>query len=147
MNKVGNPNLPNENTNYFSSANQPARRGRLPSRLRKFVKDNRVSKADVDKIFSNLIFGSTLDDLQEMVKEENRGKLPMIVVMCIQAFIADMKRGKMDYANSVLDRLYGKPCQSVEVAEHTSDIPSDPDERAALAERIKAQIDAGTSGD
>ena len=133
----------------FSSSNQPAKRGRLPSKLKKFVKDNSVSKSDVDAIFSNLIFGSTLEELQEMIKPGNKEKLPVIVALLISAFIADIKNGTLHEVNTVLDRIYGKATQQVEVGERRSDIPDDPEERRALAEQLKREIDAwrGTDGE
>lgn len=140
---MGNPNLAAEGVPYrFTSANQPARRGRLPSKLKKFVKDNSVSKSDVDAIFSNIIFGSTLEELQDMVKPGNKEKLPVIVALLISAFIADIKNGTLHEVNTVLDRIYGKATQQVEVGEKRSDIPDDPEERAALAEQIRREIGA-----
>lgn len=126
----------------FSATNQPAKCGRLPSKLKKFVKDNSVSKSDVDAIFSNIIFGSTLEELQEMVKPGNKEKLPVIVALLISAFIADIKNGTLHEVNTVLDRIYGKATQQVEIGEQKSDIPDDPDERRALAEQIKKEIGA-----
>ena len=126
----------------FSATNQPAKRGRLPSKLKKFVKDNSVSKSDVDAIFSNIIFGSTLEELQEMVEPGNKEKLPVIVALLISAFIADIKNGTLHEVNTVLDRIYGKATQQVEIGEQKSDIPDDPDERRALAEQIKKEIGA-----
>lgn len=106
---MGNPNLAAEGAPYrFTSTNQPAKRGRLPSKLKKFVKDNSVSKTDVDAIFSNIIFGSTLEELQEMVKPGNKEKLPVIVALLISAFIQDIKNGTLHEVNTVLDRIYGK---------------------------------------
>lgn len=140
---MGNPNLAAEGVPYrFSSTNQPARHGRLPSKLKKFVKDNRVSKSDVDAIFSNIIFGSTLEELQEMVKPGKKEKLPVIVALLISAFIADIKNGTLHEVNSVLDRIYGKATQQLEIGEQKSDIPDDPEERKALAEQIKKEIGA-----
>lgn len=126
----------------FSATNQPARRGRIPSKLKKFVKDNRVSKSDVDAIFSNIIFGSTLEELQEMVKPGNEEKLPVIVALLISAFIADIKKGTLSEVNTVLDRIYGKATQQLEIGEQKSDIPDDPEERKALAEQLKKEIGA-----
>ncbi|MBR1715620.1 MAG: hypothetical protein IJ717_11850 [Treponema sp.] len=126
----------------FSATNQPARRGRIPSKLKKFVKDNRVSKSDVDAIFSNIIFGSTLEELQEMVKPGNKEKLPVIVALLISAFIADSKNGTLHEVNTVLDRIYGKATQQLEIGEQKSDIPDDPEERKALAEQLKKEIGA-----
>lgn len=140
---MGNPNLAAEGAPYrFTSTNQPAKRGRLPSKLKKFVKDNSVSKADVDAIFSNIIFGSTLEELQEMVKPGNKEKLPVIVALLISAFIQDIKNGTLHEVNTVLDRIYGKATQQVEVGEKQSDIPEDPEERRTLAEQIKKEIGA-----
>ena len=140
---MGNPNLAAEGAPYrFTSTNQPAKRGRLPSKLKKFVKDNRVSKSDVDAIFSNIIFGSTLEELQEMVKPGNKEKLPVIVALLISAFIADIKNGTLHEVNSVLDRIYGKATQQLEIGEQKSDIPDDPEERKALAEQLKKEIGA-----
>lgn len=138
---MGNPNLAAEGAPYrFTSTNQPAKRGRLPSKLKKFVKDNSVSKADVDAIFSNIIFGSTLEELQEMVKPGNKEKLPVIVALLISAFIQDIKNGTLHEVNTVLDRIYGKATQQIEVDEKQNDIPEDPEERRALAEQIKKEI-------
>lgn len=140
---MGNPNLAAEGLPYrFSSTNQPARRGRLPSKLKKFVKDNSVSKSDVDAIFSNIIFGSTLEELQDMVKPGNKEKLPVIVALLISAFIADIKNGTLHEVNTVLDRIYGKATQQMEVGEKKSDIPDDPEERRILAEQIRQEIGA-----
>lgn len=146
---MGNPNLAAEGAPYrFTSTNQPARRGRLPSKLKKFVKDNSVSKTDVDAIFSNIIFGSTLEELQEMVKPGNKEKLPVIVALLISAFIQDIKNGTLHEVNTVLDRIYGKATQQLEIGEQKSDIPDDPEERKALAEQLKKEIGAwrGTDG-
>ncbi|MBQ6566941.1 MAG: hypothetical protein IJL80_07780 [Treponema sp.] len=140
---MGNPNLAAEGVPYrFTSANQPARRGRLPSKLKKFVKDNSVSKSDVDASFSNIIFGRTLEELQDMVKPGKKEKLPVIVALLISAFIADIKNGTLHEVNTVLDRIYGKATQQVEVGEKKSDIPDDPEERRILAEQIRQEIGA-----
>ena len=148
---MGNPNLAAEGAPYrFSSTNQPAKRGRLPSKLKKFVKENSVSKSDVDAIFSHIIFGSTLEELQDMVKPGNKEKLPVIVALLISAFIQDIKKGTLSEVNTVLDRIYGKATQQLEIGDQKSDIPEDPEERRALAEQLKKELGAwhGTeSGD
>lgn len=140
---MGNPNIVADGASTrFSATNQPAKRGRLPSKLKKFVKDNSVSKSDVDAIFSNIIFGSTLEELQNMVKPGSKEKLPVIVALLISAFIADIKNGTLHEVNTVLDRIYGKATQQVEIGEQKSDIPDDPAERRELAEKLKKEIGA-----
>ena len=122
--------------NVYSSTNQPARKGRLPSKLKKFCKDNVVSNSDVDKVFKNLIFGKTLDELQELIKPGNKGNLPVIIVLLISAFLQDMEDGTLKEVNTVLDRVFGKATQQVEFTETRKDIPDDPEERKALADTL-----------
>jgi hypothetical protein len=101
--------------NVFSAINQPKKRGRLPSKLKKFVKDNAISKDDMEKVFKNLIFGKTIKELQDMIIPGKKENLPVIVVLLISAFIQDMKSGTLKEVNTVLDRVFGKPSQSVDL--------------------------------
>ena len=66
----------------------------------------------------------------------------MIVVLLVGAFLKDIEKGTLSEVNTVLDRIYGKATQQVEVGEKQSDIPEDPEERRALAEQIKKEIGA-----
>jgi len=125
----------------FSSTNQPAKRGRIPSKLKKFAKDNAISKSDVDMVFKNLIFWKTIEELQEMIKPGQKEKLPVIVVLLISAFIQDMKSGTLKEVNTVLDRIWGKPMQQVEMSEKRGDIPDDPEERRALIDQIEKELE------
>jgi hypothetical protein len=97
----------------FSSKNQPENRGRKPSKLKKFCKDNGISNSDVDKVFKNLIFGSTIEQLKDMIQPGKKEKLPVIIVLLISAFIQDMNKGTLKEANTVLDRILGKPTQQI----------------------------------
>jgi hypothetical protein len=140
-NAMPNPHLSEYGTPYrFSSTNQPAKRGRLPSKLKKFCKDNAISKDDVDMVFKNLIFGKTIEELQDMIKPGKKEKLPVIVVLLISAFIQDMKSGTLKEVNTVLDRIFGKPTQQLDISERRGDIPDDPEERRALMEQIEKEL-------
>jgi hypothetical protein len=108
----------------FSSTNQPAKRGRLPSKLKKFVKENAVSKADIDMVFKNLIFGKTIEELEDMIKPGKREELPVLVVLLISAFIHDHKNGVITTVSFIMDRLYGKPVQAAVVDANVSFDPS-----------------------
>jgi len=124
----------------FSSTNQPEKRGRLPSKLKKFCKDNSISKADVDMVFKNLIFGKTIEELQEMIKPGQKEKLPVIVVLLICAFIHDMQNGTLKEVNTVLDRVWGKPAQQIDLTVPRASIPDTPEERARLMEILESEI-------
>lgn len=126
----------------FSKNRQPKNNGRRKSNLKHFIKQYSVSKTDVDSIFQNLIFNSSLEQLEELVKPENKSKQPVIVVLLVGAFLKDIEKGTLSEVNTVLDRIYGKATQQVKVGEKQSDIPEDPEERRALAEQIKKEIGA-----
>jgi hypothetical protein len=97
----------------FSSGYQPANRGRKPSKLKKWIKENGVSNEDFTAIFKNIIATHTIEELEKMTDGDNKKKLPVIVALCISAFIHDMRTGTLTAANSVLDRVMGKPAQQV----------------------------------
>jgi hypothetical protein len=100
----------------FSSTYQPAKRGRKPSKLKKWIKENNVSSDDFIAIFKTIIATNTLEELEKMVNEENKKKLPVIVALCISAFLRDMKNGNLNSANTILDRIMGKPNQAVDIS-------------------------------
>ena len=100
----------------FSSAYQPANRGRKPSKLKKWIKEYSVSVEDFTAVFRNIIAVHTLGELEELVNAENKKKLPVIVALCVSAFLRDMKTGTLTSANTVLDRVMGKPAQSVKMS-------------------------------
>ncbi len=99
----------------FSSEYQPANRGRKPSKLKKWIKEQNVSNEDFIAIFKSIIATKTLEELEQMVKGENQKKLPVIIALCISAFLHDMKSGTLTAANTVLDRIMGKPTQAVDM--------------------------------
>jgi hypothetical protein len=130
--------------NVFSSENQPANRGRKPSKLKKWIKENNVSNEDFIGIFKNIIATHTIEELQKMIEGKNKNKLPVIVALCISAFIHDMKTGTLTAANSVLDRIMGKPAQQVILDPgDRAKFPSDPEERRVLAEKLRSELGLG----
>ena len=128
----------------FSSSYQPANRGRKPSQLKAWIKQNNVSSDDFIAIFTTIIATHTLEELEVMVNEQNKPKLPVIVALCISAFLRDMKTGTLTAANSILDRIMGKPTQQINFGGGSgTEIPTDPRERAALVEQLRKEIELG----
>jgi hypothetical protein len=128
----------------FSHEYQPANRGRKPSKLKKWIKEQNVSNEDFLAIFTKIIAVNTLEELEEMVNEQNRKKLPVIVALCISAFLHDMKTGTLTAANSILDRIMGKATQQINFGGGSgNELPTNPDERKALAERLKKDLELG----
>lgn len=126
--------------NKFSSTNQPKNPGRKKSQLKDFVKTCNVSSSDVIKVFQHLIFGSTVEELKELVKPANQGKQPVIVILLVKAFLEDMKNGTLREANTVLDRVLGKPVQQLTIENAVSEIPEDPEERRKLTEDLQKEL-------
>jgi hypothetical protein len=105
---------------------------------------NGVSNEDFIALFKNIIANNTLEELQQMIGGESKNKLPVIVALCISAFIHDMKTGTLTAANSILDRIMGKPTQQVILGNgDRTELPADPEERRALAERLRSELDLG----
>jgi hypothetical protein len=128
----------------FSSTYQPANRGRKPSKLKKWIKENGVSNEDFIGIFKNIIATHTIEELQVMIEGDAKNKLPVIVALCISAFIHDMKTGTLTAANSILDRIMGKPTQQVILGSgDRTELPVDPEERRALARKLRSELDLG----
>lgn len=126
--------------NKFSSTNQPKNPGRKKSQLKDFVKTYNISSSDVIKVFQNLIFVSTVDELKELVKPANQGRQPVIVILLVKAFLEDMKNGTLREANTVLDRILGKPVQQLSIENTVSEIPEDPEERRKLTEDLQKEL-------
>lgn len=126
--------------NKFSSTNQPKNPGRKKSQLKDFVKTCNVSSSDVIKVFQHLIFGSTVEELKELVKPANQGSQPVIVILLVKAFLEDMKNGTLREANTVLDRILGKPVQQLTIENAVSEIPEDPEERRKLTEDLQKEL-------
>jgi hypothetical protein len=125
----------------FSSTYQPANRGRKPSKLKKWIRENGVSNEDFVAIFKNIIATHTIEELHEMIEGDHKNKLPVIVALCISAFIHDMKTGTLTAANSILDRIMGKPTQQVIFGGgDRTELPTDPEERRELAQQIEKEL-------
>jgi hypothetical protein len=121
----------------FSSAYQPGNRGRKRSALKKFLKDNGVSLQDVRLVFQNIIIKKISETRKLKEEAEN---LPAMVGFTVSALLRDYEAGKLDTFNSLLDRIWGKPVQQIETGTIHDDLPADPEERRALAERIEKEL-------
>lgn len=130
----------NKGRHKFTSDNQPKDKGRKKSQLKDFVKTCNVSSSDVTKVFQNLILGSTVDELKELVKPANQGSQPVLVILCVKAFLKDMKNGTLKESNTVIDRILGKPIQQLTIENAVSEIPEDPEERQKLVEDLQKEL-------
>ena len=103
-----------------------------------------MANEDFIGIFKNIIATHTIEELQKMIEGDNKNKLPVIVALCISAFIHDMKTGTLTAANSILDRIMGKPTQQVILGSgDRTELPRDPEERRTLAEKLRLELRFG----
>lgn len=96
----------------FSSTNQPAKRGRYPNKLKRFIKENLVSAEDLNAIIKNILFSKKEDQLKEIISDK---KQSMIVRFFVRIFLEDFKKGKFDNVSKLIDRVYGLPTQKAEL--------------------------------
>ena len=101
-----------KNLNMFSSTNQPKNNGRKPSQLKKYIKENNVSREDVGLLIKNVLFNKTYDELSILVQDN---KTPMVVRLLIKSFLSDFKKGSLYNFNILMDRAYGTPKQDITV--------------------------------
>ena len=128
------------NLKKFTSTYQPANKGRKPSRLRKYIKDNGMSSQDVSLIIKNIILGgASEEDLGGIIQDNTR---PMLVRLFVRAFLQDFKSGTLNNFETMMNRAFGAPQQNVN---HTGGIKIDDmsreERREALREWIKNNPD------
>ena len=106
---MANPNPNRENLKKFSSTYQPANKGRKPSKLRKYIKENNLGIQDVRLMMKQVL---AMDEVQLKEKLMDQ-RVPMMIRLFIRAYLQDFKAGRMDNFNSMLDRVFGKSDQNI----------------------------------
>lgn len=102
---MSNPNPYPPGRNVFSSTNQPKNRGRKPSVLKKYIRDNGVTAEDMMHAF-RYVAGLDRDKLQEIVKDP---KQPAIIVVAASAMLGDIMKKKLDNTSTVMRKAHIDP--------------------------------------
>jgi hypothetical protein len=105
-----------KNLRPFDSTHQPEKNGRKPSALNAFIRDSGISIDDVRRVMKNVIFEKNQDELQALLTDKAQ---PMLIRLLVKAFLTDFSNGRLDNIEKLLDRIYGKSTQSVEVTDKT----------------------------
>lgn len=128
----------------FSKTNQPGNRGRKPTRLNRFLKSVQlqndfelVSKEDIFKLLALVIFCNRAQ-LEKMTKNP---EIPIFLAGIIKAIIVDTSTGTIETIEKILDRIYGKSFQSLEItgSAGTPLIPTEPMSRRDY-ERLLSEL-------
>jgi len=127
----------------FSSTNPPKNPGRRPNVYARYIRDERVSLDDQRALFSSLLTYNA-DEIDAILKSKD--KPPVGMVLLLKAIASDLKSGVIVNYEKLMDRTHGKPIQSVEVSDKRNDIPDDPAERKALAEKLRKELGIAPGG-
>lgn len=110
MGRPGNKNIANiGRETRFSSSNQPRKKGRKPSILKK-LKAIGLSHEDITGLLENIIMANK-QEAQEMLKNP---ELPIMAVGYLSALIKEIQAGKSITIEAIIDRLDGKATQKVQ---------------------------------
>ena len=110
MGRPGNKNIASiGRETRFSSSNQPRKRGRKPSILKK-LKAIGLSHDDITGLLENIIMANK-QEAQEMLKDP---ELPIMAVGYLSALIKEIQAGKSLTIEAIIDRLDGKATQKVQ---------------------------------
>lgn len=111
--KKGNPNLAEDNKKTrFSSTNQPENKGgRKPSKLRRFIKDNKLSAVDV----SFMIRWILVKDQKQLMDLYKNPKYPMLVRLFAATFLDDFEKRRLQNLEILLRRAYGDPEKTLKI--------------------------------
>lgn len=93
----------------FSSTNQPKKKGRKPSILKK-LKAIGLSHEDITGLLENIIMANK-QEAQEMLKNP---ELPIMAVGYLSALIKEIQAGKSFTIEAIIDRIDGKATQKVQ---------------------------------
>ena len=93
----------------FSSTNQPKKKGRKPSILKK-LKAIGLSHEDITGLLENIIMANK-QEAQEMLKNP---ELPIMAVGYLSALIKEIQAGKSFTIEAIIDRLDGKAAQKIQ---------------------------------
>lgn len=99
-------NLENGKATRFSSTNQPSKRGRKPSILKKWIKEYDIPLRDVQAVMTNLMFAYTLSEIKEIAEKEEG--LPVGISVMVKGLAADIQNGGIKTFDKMLDRSFGK---------------------------------------
>ena len=130
-----------QNLKPFTSERQPAKRGRKPSVLKKYIKDNDINREDVALMIKNVLFSKSYDELVDILQDN---KQPMIIRLFIKSYLNDFKKGSLINLQYLLDRAFGNPKQEIEVSGNIGvDQMSYEEREAKIREYIEGYMQRG----
>jgi hypothetical protein len=99
--------------NRFSKDNQPKNRGRRPSVLARYIKENEVSITDIKLMIGSLLFAHNSQDISALLKDKECPP-PIGISLIMGALVDDIKKHNIDNLMKIMDRAFGKPKESID---------------------------------
>ena len=98
----------------FSSEYQPENPGRKKSKIKAFAVESDLSAEDLRNMIK-MVFDNTEAELMAIGKDKDK---PMLLRAFVKAFADDVKYGKLNNINSLLDRAGFKVAEKKEISGH-----------------------------
>lgn len=117
----------------FSKTNQPKNRGRKPSSVKKYIKENNISYADVAAM-AKFMLPLNEEQIRKLLTDP---KAPFLMRVFAKAVLSDLKGGHLSNVMLLIDRAVGKPKESIEVDDNREEAVLSHEEKLA---RIKQLI-------
>lgn len=96
---MANPNPDMSGLTPYSKDNPPPpNRGRKPSKLKKYFRDNSITSEDISLAFKHVL-GLSIDQLQDIINDTSR---PAIIAVAASAVLKDFTKGKLNNTSTVL---------------------------------------------
>jgi len=95
----------------FSKTYKPKNTGRRKDYLKEFVDANRLSLNDLKAILESILLDHSFGDLEKIFARGQK-TLPAGIAAYIKGLTTEIKKGRVDVLNSMLDRIYGKATQT-----------------------------------
>ena len=96
----------------WSSTNQPKNRGRKPSSVKKYIKDNNLTYDDVAQM-AKYILPLNEEGLKKLILDP---KTPIIIRTFSKAVFSDLKKSSIHNIMALIDRAVGKPKERQEIS-------------------------------
>lgn len=85
-------------TPYSKDHPPPPNRGRKPSKLKKYIKENSITTEDMKHVFKHIL-GLSIEQLQDIIADP---KKPAIIAVAASAVLKDFTKGKLNNISTVL---------------------------------------------
>ena len=128
---MNNKDIVEQGKTRFPSTNQPPAKSKSGPKqfLKQFGKQNRISKEDIRTFAKNILFEKSIEEIESYCKE-TKGEIPAFIWGLSICFIKDCSRGRVATLAWLIELIYGKPDQNINLNPGKDVTELTPEERA-----------------